>query len=235
MTLRVPTWALAVLAAVLLAAGTVGLAVEGRPWADDHAYLINVLSSVTGFASSGLFAALVLDRARRARYRDVELNRRTQTLNDIDVLLRSLSEAFASNRYGPDAAAALATHARHVATAPVAEDEKTVAALVDAVGPAGLTSREGYPDGGQIAARFAFVGDSRIDLQGDRLDRKTRELRLSLAALASSPAGARCAADAYERAAEVAAAAVDIRRWLYDAPSASMRRAVEQRAYRSDL
>lgn len=200
-----------------------------------HPYTLNVLSSLTGFAASGLFASLVLETVRRARYRDVELNRRTQALNEIDAFLRSLAEAFASTGYGADAAAALAAQSHDVATAPAVEDEQIASALSARVAQTGLSSSAAFPDGSELAARFAFIGDNRIELLGDRLDRKSRDLRLSLAEVTSARVGARCAVDAYERAAEVAATAVEVRTWLYDAPSKWMRRAVQQRAYRSDL
>lgn len=237
MNLRIPAWALWALGVVFVVAETAGLSLESRPWAGTHPYLINVLSALTGFAASGLFAALVLDRARRVRYRDVELDRRTLALTDIDALLRALVAVFAPSGYGDDPVAALSKHARDVAWSTGADGEKVADALVKAMEGShrGLLSSDGYPDGQRLVARFGFLADSRIEYLAERLDRKTRALRLLLSELITAPRSGRSAAEAYESAAAVAAAAVDVRAWLYDAPDKSMRRAVEQRAYRSDV
>lgn len=237
MSLRIPIWALAALGAVLLAAGTAGFAVEGRPWADTHPYAINLLSAATGFSASGLFAALVLDQARRRRYHDVEQDRRTQTVEDLRDLLNALVRCFGATAGGYAPEEALKQQAEAFARADAdtvqAGTQRLAAALS---GPCrGLLSPDGYPDGHKLASRFAFVADGRVDYLTDRLDRKSRDLRLLLAGVHEAPAAPenRHLSVVYAAAVDVASATVNLREWMYQAPSKAMREAVQQGAYRT--
>ena len=59
MNIRFPRWSVWCLLLLLGATGAAGLLLERRVWATEHPYLVNVLSALTIFAASALFAAVV--------------------------------------------------------------------------------------------------------------------------------------------------------------------------------
>lgn len=236
MNFHIPRWSLVVLACVLVTSAVTGLMLERTAWAQTHPYQLNLLSALTGFAASGLFAALVVNRARRHRYWRVELDRRTWTLNEVDRLLASMARAFALTAPWHNVPAALQDRSVEMVTDSVRLDT-TRHALIQALtaDEVSLRSPDGYPDGRQISAGFEFLSDSRIDYLGDRLDRKARNMRLLLNRLFADASRDELVVESCTSACELAEAASELRDWLNEAPSSRMRRAVRDRAYSSSL
>lgn len=102
---EVPRWVLTALATLAVTTFTIGLALEARAssWLSHHPYLVNLLSSITGFSTGGLVAAILLRRltrqAREKRWRTVSMFNTRQIFDSMEEIISIISHTYGLKRH----------------------------------------------------------------------------------------------------------------------------------------
>lgn len=247
MSVRVPWWALAVLASVLVVATALGFASDGGLLGFDiQPFSLNVLSSAAAFSASGLFASLLLNRYVRRKYWGVELNRRVRAAAQLEQLIRDTRTALLVGQRTargapiaqPESAAPPLQGKRSLLELLLDETEDDIRSAEIALASAqsreemaGMTPPEAALEtppawtlgiGATIEHQLDFVSDARLLHATDRLDHKLGEMRAaydSWRRLKSPIAYLQVLGPAHG----MVEAASEVAEWLLGAPDAAMR------------
>lgn len=193
MTARVPGWAIGIMVSLLLACLALGIA-NDVGLLPIPAFALNLVSSMSAFSASGLFASALVNRYVRRRYWGVELNRRVAAtarmelvVHDVaqvlDVDIEHEQEAGRDDRIYPSMPeravsrlqSAIDARQRELAGATTPEEAARVCRK-----PINMTGEpwRGVP-GATIAEQLNFVSDAQLLHATDRLDVKLDQFRKS--------------------------------------------------------
>ena len=191
MTARVPGWAIGIMVSLLLACLALGIANDAGSLTIPS-FALNLVSSMSAFSASGLFASALVNRYIRRRYWGVELNRRVAATARMELVVHEVAQvldvdieqgAGRDDRIHPSMPeravsrlqSAIDARQRELARATTPEEAARVCRK-----PIGMTGEpwRGAP-GATIAEQLNFVSDAQLLHATDRLDVKLDQFRKS--------------------------------------------------------
>lgn len=239
MTARVPLWAMVLMSVLLLSSLAIGLGSDAGVL-HIPGFLLNLISSITAFSASGLFASSLVNRYVRNRYWGLELNRRVAASARIELIAAQVAEvlqldiesdAFRDNqKYEslPERAvgrlrSAIEIRMDEIANAATPED-------VELSCPVPIVTESapwlGNP-GDTIAKQLSFVSDAPLLHATDRLDVKLQDLRTSIETWRASATAADYSS-LLRTGRSVTSAITEVIEWLVAAPNRTMRSLVRE-------
>ncbi|SHJ07772.1 hypothetical protein SAMN02745244_01664 [Tessaracoccus bendigoensis DSM 12906] len=189
MTSRVPTWAMGLMGALLLVSIAVGLGSDAGVFFVPS-FTLNLVSSVTAFTASGLFASALVNRFVRKRYWGVELNRRVAASARMELLTGDVAEFLQLDLDGEairdgkiydstaERAVARLRSAIELRQAEIGQTRPPDDELrVSKVSTTGENAPWVAHPGATLAEQLGFVSDAQLLHATDRLDVKLDEFR----------------------------------------------------------